>query len=144
MKIYFILLFFSFLGLGANAQKNATWTIEFNKADSFVIIKSKIGKGWHIYSQFIDPYVGPIPTSFTFNQSENFKLLEGVQEPEPIVHYDEAFGAELMYFENEVEFKQKIILTSQTTLTVEVNYMMCNDTMCLPPTSEKLTVELTK
>lgn len=140
--MYFILLIFSFIGFGANAQKYATWTIEYNKADSSVILKSKIAKGWHMYSQSIDPYVGPVPTSFSFSQNGDFKLLGGVQEPEPIVHYDEAFGAELMYFENEVEFKQKIILTSQTSLSVEVNYMMCNDTMCLPPTSEKLTIEL--
>lgn len=144
MKMNLILLFCSFVAFGANAQKNANWAIEYNKADSSVIIKSKIAKGWHIYSQNIDPLAGPIPTSFMFFLVGDVNLLGGVLEPEPIVHYDEAFGAELMYFENEVEFKQKIVLTSQASLSVEVNYMMCNDNMCLPPTSEKLTIELLK
>lgn len=142
MKMYLILLFCSFVAYGANAQKNANWSIEYNKTDTSVIVKSKIAKGWHIYSQHIDPLAGPIPTSFMFFLVGDVTLIGGVQEPEPMVHYDEAFGAELMYFENEVEFKQKIILTSQASLSVEVNYMMCNDSMCLPPTSEKLTIEL--
>ncbi len=140
--MYLILLFSSFIALGAKAQKNATWVIEYNKADSSVIIKSKIAKGWHIYSQHIDPLAGPIPTSFLFVLIGDVQRVGGVLEPEPIVHYDEAFGAELMYFEDEVEFKQKIILTSQASLSVEVSYMMCNDTMCLPPTNEKLTIDL--
>ncbi len=142
MRMSIIFIFCSLFALKSNAQKNATWSIQYSEADSSVIIKTKIARGWHIYSQHIDPLAGPVPTSFLFVLIGDVQRVGGVLEPEPIVHFDEAFGAELMYFENEVEFKQKIILTSQASLSVEANYMMCNDTMCLPPTSEKLTIEL--
>ena len=128
--------------LNSTAQNKAVWSIEFDASESSVIIKSAISNGWHIYSQHIDPAAGPVPTSFSLSTTGGLKLNGPVEEPEPIVHFDEAFGAELMYFEKEVDFKQKIILTSQASLDVVVSYMMCNDTMCLPPTEEKLTIEL--
>jgi thiol:disulfide interchange protein DsbD len=138
-----LIVCFSLLSLiQTNAQTNAVWSIEFNALDSSVRINSKISKGWHIYSQHIDPYAGPVPTSFSFSTTDGVKLVGPVEEPEAIVHFDEAFGADLMYFENEVNFKQKIILSSQANLNVVVSYMMCNDTMCLPPTDQKLTIEL--
>jgi hypothetical protein len=142
MKRFFTLFFGLCCLLNATAQKNADWSIAFSQNDSMVIVKSTISKGWHIYSQHIDPIAGPVPTSFSFVTKGGVKLIGSVEEPEPIVHFDEAFGTDLMYFEKEVEFKQKIILTSQASLDVVVSYMMCNDTMCLPPTEEKLTVEL--
>ncbi len=139
----FLLILFSNLFLGiVFSQQHATWSIQYNKADSAITIDVQIARGWHIYSQHIDPMAGPIPTSFLFMLVGDVELNGDVIEPQPIVHFDEAFGSELMYFENEVEFKQKIILTSQANLSVDVNYMMCNDTMCLPPTNEKLTIAL--
>ncbi len=107
-----------------------------------ITLDVQISRGWHIYSQHIEPMAGPIPTSFLFQNVGDIELVGDIEEPQPTVHYDEAFGADLMYFENEVEFKQKIILISQASLYYDVNYMMCNDTMCLPPTNEKLTIAL--
>lgn len=142
MKQFLILFIGLSFVLNSTAQNKAVWSIEFGEFDTTIVIKAAISSGWHVYSQHIDPAAGPVPTSFSFTPNGGVKLNGSVVEPEPIVHFDEAFGTDLMYFEKEVDFKQKIILTSQASLDVVVSYMMCNDTMCLPPTEEKLTIEL--
>ena len=101
-----------------------------------LVIKATIEPKWHLYSQILDEG-GPIATAFTFNESDNYLLIgtptedEGHSAPEP------AFDNMMVkYFENEATFKQRIKVNSTSSLKIEgeVEYMVCDDSQCLPPT----------
>ena len=98
---------------------------------------ASIAEGWHLYSQFISNDIGPIPTSFNFTENEFVSISGKVSEPKAIQEYDENFEATLDFFKEKVTFTQKA-LAKQTT----VEYMVCNETMCLPPIDQKFTVEI--
>jgi hypothetical protein len=52
--------------------------------EATLILTAKIDKGWHLYSQDIPPN-GPLPTTFTFEKSQNYKPIGKVTESKPIV-----------------------------------------------------------
>ncbi|MFA6949674.1 MAG: cytochrome c biogenesis protein CcdA [Lentimicrobiaceae bacterium] len=99
-----------------------------------LIFKAKIDKTWHLYSQNIKPD-GPVPTSFTFEKSKNYKLTGKVIEPKAIEENDPNFGMVLKYFANEAVFTQKIKVLSPTDFKIKgfVEFMCCDDKQCLPP-----------
>ena len=97
--------------------------------------KATIDKGWHLYSQFIDDG-GPIPTSFHLNASSDYKLIGTVEENGEVEKaYDPNFEMELKWFSHEVVFTQKIKILTELPFTVTgyLEFMCCNDEMCLPP-----------
>ena len=117
-------------------QDPVKWSFEIeavdeNKVD--LIIRADIDEGWHLYSQ--DAGDGPVPTSFTFFENENFKTKGKVKEGTPHEEYDQNFESILRYFDTEAIFTQRIkLLTEESTLLKgELQFMVCNDAMCLPP-----------
>ncbi|MEO8793863.1 MAG: cytochrome c biogenesis protein CcdA [Daejeonella sp.] len=105
-----------------------------NDKEAELILIAKIDKGWHVYSQFIEEG-GPVPTSFTFKPSPDYKLVGKVSEsPKPITAMDKTFDMKIAYHENLVTFKQKIRLNKpKTSVSGSLEYMVCNDERCLPP-----------
>ncbi|MFH1296544.1 MAG: thioredoxin family protein [Bacteroidota bacterium] len=103
--------------------------------EATLLLIANTDKGWHLYSQYI-PAGGPLPTVFTFNPSDNYKLVEKVTEPEGVEEYDPNFEMNLKFFDGTIVFKQKIkILTSKAfTITGELEFMCCDEKRCLPPT----------
>lgn len=135
----FTVLLFSKLSV---AQDRVTWTFSYNKESGHFEAKAEIAEGWHLYSQHIDNELGPVPTSFTFEENADLKLVGKVREPESIKEYDENFEGELNFFKEEVVFTQKIKASKSTELKGSVMFMVCNDTMCLPPTDKEFTVRI--
>jgi thiol:disulfide interchange protein DsbD len=100
-----------------------------------LIFEASIEKGWHLYAAHLpNPYEGPLPTEFVFNASSDFQLQGTVIEPVGITEMDEAFGIEVKYFKQSTVFKQPILRINQTPFTCvgTINYMVCNDQMCIP------------
>lgn len=97
-------------------------------------LKATIEEHWHLYSQFIDEG-GPVPTSFVFNASEQYELVDAVVEPKAVEEFNDLFGMTLRYFDTEAVFTQKIKLLSDKpfTLTGMLEFMSCDDKQCLPP-----------
>lgn len=93
---------------------------------------AKIDEHWHLYSQDIP--MTPPATTFTFDQSEGFKLVGELLE-ESAIHeeYDPNFEMVLKYFSNEAVFKQRVKIDKGAVVTGVLNYMCCDDTKCLPP-----------
>lgn len=108
-----------------------------------VIFKAQIEAGWHIYSQNLKGE-GPIPTTFLFAEDSKYERIGEVTEGEAIVHYDNAFGIELNYFEKEAIFTQKVKVLGKEPVAVkgELEFMVCNDGMCLPPTQVEFDINL--
>ena len=51
-------------------------------------MKATIDEGWHLYSQYINNKIGPVPTAFVFTPTEKVKLIGKTEEPTPIKEYD--------------------------------------------------------
>lgn len=104
------------------------------KANEYeVLLTANIDKGWHLYTQFLSPDEGPIPTKFTFTPNAAISFQGKVREPKAHKEFDPNFGIELAWFEGNVTFKQTIKISGSTTLKGEVEFMVCDNEKCLPP-----------
>lgn len=130
------LLFFSAVGAFAQLENPVTWSYaakKISKTEAVVYLKATIDEGWHIYSQNIKPG-GPNKTSFSFTPSKEYTLVGKTSEPKPITKFEKVFKMDVSYFEDEVVFQQKVKLAKgQTAVKGKVEFMVCNDKQCLPP-----------
>ena len=108
-----------------------------------VIFKADIEAGWHVYSQNIADG-GPIPTAFYFAEATDYERVGEVTESEAIVLQDPVFDMELRFFEKEAIFTQKVKVLGKEPVAVkgELEYMVCNDGQCLPPTVVEFDINL--
>ncbi len=95
-------------------------------------------KGWHIYSHYIKEG-GPIPTSLHIDESakEKYELIGKLKEIGKVTSiHDNIFGMDVKYYEKKVTFQQEIKIKSVEDFTLKgyIEYMLCNDGNCLPPT----------
>ncbi len=140
MKKVFVFLFSISIFFTANAQKlnPVKWTFEaVKKADKQydITFTATIDAPWHIYSQFVKK--GPVPTAVQIKKNPLVQLKGSVKEIGSLEKkFDKNFGAEIAYFSKKVQFVQSVTLkvASKTKLTGEIEYMVCNDERCLPPT----------
>ena len=137
-KIILILLLT--LGFTSYAQvfEPVKWTTSVEKVSETeynLVAKASIDRGWHLYSQNV-PEDGPIPTSFSFEENEGYSLIGNVEEEEGHTIDDPVFNMVIKFFEDSATFKQKIKITSTelTAIIGEVEFMVCDDSKCLPPT----------
>jgi len=136
-KHIFILLAFISFNLISQIEDPVDWTFFVEKIqdnDYNLVIEAKIEKGWNVYSQHVDPD-GPIPTTFSFKDSPDYKLIDSVQESNTITKFDPVFQMNLASFQKEATFTQKVKILSDTISSImgELEFMACNSTMCLPP-----------
>ncbi len=110
-----------------------------------LVIHATVEEGWHLYSQNV-PEDGPIPTSFSFEINDNYTLIGLTSEEEGHTVFDSVFEMDIKYFENNATFKQRIKTTSENTLKIvgEVEFMVCDDTSCLPPTFIDLNFQISR
>ena len=76
-----------------------------------IVFIGKIDKGWHVYSTNLGD-AGPTEAAIRFNKKDGVEPV-GVLKPvgKEISQFDEMFGAKLRYFENSVQFVQKVKFT---------------------------------
>ena len=109
-----------------------------------LLLTAEMEEGWHLYSQKLPEGDGPIPTSFRFNEQEGMELQgEIVAEGELISEYDPNFMMDLDYYKDKVVFKQKIkVDPNVAVIRGDLEYMTCNDKMCLPPELVEFSIDL--
>ena len=96
---------------------------------------ASVEEGWHVYSQLLDPFDGPIPTSFTI-ETEGVTTADSVAaECEPHLEYDPNFMMDLLYFEKDVHWVHTLSFPGAIPSTVKgyVTFMVCDESKCLPP-----------
>jgi thiol:disulfide interchange protein DsbD len=142
MRIF--LLFFLLFAGSLSAQDVVQWSASYSKESSEVIIKAKIKKEWHLYSQYVSPNAGPIPTTIKFTKNKNVKIKGKVSEENVHAMYDENFMAHISVFDDYANFKQKVKVKKNTELEISITYMVCDKTKCLPPKEEKITIKIEK
>jgi len=110
------------------------------KGTPTIQITAKLQAGWHIFSQY-QSSAGPTATSIQFVSSASYQLLEKTTEPVSITYYEKLFKTDVKYFENEVQFQQKIRWTKKPTpIKAKIEFMACRDKECLPPDEIELTI----
>ena len=134
MKALLIVLSICFCSINNYSQTPVSWKIEQSQLKSSVIFTATIDSSWHLYAVNVpNPDQGPLPTEFNFSKSDNYTLIGEVQEENPISVFDYNFGVQVSYFEKKARFEQAIKLLSENVeLTVDIAYMVCNESMCIP------------
>jgi thiol:disulfide interchange protein DsbD len=137
-------LFFAFINIvTAQILNPIKWETSIEKVSDTefdLVTTATIDKGWHLYSQSI-PEDGPVPTTFSFaNTENNFRLVDKPVEDKGHEEFDKVFDMKIKYFENKATFKQRIELLTDKKINIAatVEFMVCDDTQCLPPTEEDL------
>ena len=139
-----LLILFSFY-IRAQEQNPITWTANYkaiNSSEGIIVITANIEKNWHMFSQKPTD-AGTIPTSFNFENSKQFQLIGNTEEIGAKEEFIKEFDATLFLFSSKAEFSQKVKLLSTTGFNIKfkVEYMCCNDKMCLPPKTIELSIK---
>ncbi len=122
------------------------WTASIEKISDTqynLVSKATIDPGWHLYSQNV-PEDGPIPTTFTFDDANGaFKFVGNTGEEAGRVVNDPVFQMRIKFFEKSAVFVQRVeLLGDVKTVNGTVEFMVCDDSRCLPPTEVELEFHL--
>jgi thiol:disulfide interchange protein DsbD len=139
---HLFLLFFTVISAAALAQsgsaKQVTWTPSAKKLSEGVYevkLTADIKGDYHMYAQAAG-IEGPVPTAFKFTPNPLVTLNGKVKEVGKMVKkYESAWEGNVNYYEKKVEFVQQIKLKGKvkTNLAGKVEFMVCNESQCLPP-----------
>jgi len=143
--VFAILLFPAF----AFGQNPVAWSLEseakgktFKPEDKFQAkLKAKIEGEWHLYA-VEQPEGGPSPTKITVAENLPFQLDGKTVSPNPITKFDPNFNIDTKFFAKEAEFNLPLKANAEAKgddLAINVKYQVCDDTLCLPPKTVKVT-----
>jgi thiol:disulfide interchange protein DsbD len=109
-----------------------------------VKLSAKISSGWHMYS-ITQPSGGPTTTVISVPAKQPFRLGGSITAPAPQTAYDANFDMNTETYEEGAEFIVPISVdssapTGKQELAVDVRFQVCNDTRCMPATTEHLAV----
>lgn len=146
-------MFFAFIlivGLQLNAQihdpvKWSTSVAKISDTEFDVIATANIDGDWHLYSQNV-PEGGPIATTFTFKGSKDYLKKGNTKEEKGHEVNDPIFEMVIKYFDKKATFKQRIKIKNPNAFNVNaiVEFMVCNETQCLPPKEVNLVFQIPK
>eukprot|EP01136_Pigoraptor_vietnamica_P007493 Opistho-1_new@41733 len=131
----------------AQRQNPVSWNYEAIKktADTYeIVLTATVEEPWHIYSQNTGKG-GPIPTAVMFKPNplvtKNGKVKE-LGKLEKV--FDKNFNTDVLYFSDKVKFVQLVKVKGgiKTNLSGTVEYMVCDDSQCLPPVKKSFELKL--
>ncbi|MBO3099433.1 protein-disulfide reductase DsbD family protein [Gelidibacter pelagius] len=146
--LYFLLVSMTLTAVKAQVLDPVKWSTSVEKISDTeydLISKATIDRGWHLYSQDV-PEDGPIPTTFTYDTGADAELMGNTTEEEGRTVNDPVFNMRIKYFDDSAEFRQRInILNKELSIVKgEVEFMVCDDMRCLPPSYIDLDFDLSK
>jgi hypothetical protein len=147
-QLYLLLLLLSTTYfVSAQSSKQVQWVYAAKKiADKTyeVHMTATIGDNYHLYAQ--DAGVeGPLPTSFKFTGNPLAVTDGKVKEAGKVVKkFESAWNGSVNYYEKTVDFIQVVKLKGniKTNLAGSVEFMVCNDNRCLPPSTVEFKVNI--
>jgi len=149
MKANLLFLFFVLTGLVSMAQseKAVKWSYAVKKlADKTyeVSMIANISGDYHMYAQNVG-VDGPAPTIFTFTKNPLTILDGNVREVGKVVKkFESVWGGNVNYYEKNVNFVQVVKLKAnvKTNLSGKVEFMVCDEKQCLPPSTVDIKVNI--
>ncbi|MBO7479689.1 MAG: thioredoxin family protein [Bacteroidales bacterium] len=142
MKKTILLLCCLFLGCISLAGQSVVWSATSSEVKDglySIEVTAVIPSGWHIYD--LEDYEGgPNPTTLTFTLPKGAEFAgEMTVSKEPVKYHDEIFGMEIGYWDGVVTFTRQVAYKGKAVRgTIDLEWMMCNDTSCSPPQDEQL------
>lgn len=131
----------------AQEQQNVTWKSEvkaLGEGNYRIVLTANIPARFHMYD--LGPYsdMGPNATVITVTPESGAKLTGKVQQlTKPHRFVDDVYQMEIGTFEGKAQFAQDVQLTApKAVVKANVEWMICDDTSCLPLTDEDLTVTI--
>ncbi len=111
-----------------------------------VHLDGAIQDGWKMYAMDSPPPSRGVQVSID-STGEALKTARSVQQADPKRGYDPNFDKEVTYFEGTAALQIPLSVASSAEagthrLKGTVTYMVCNATMCLPPTPESFTAKV--
>lgn len=136
-------------GLVAFAQRQnpVSWDFEAKKKSAGVyeiILTANVEHPWHIYSQNTGKG-GPVPTSIVFKPNPLVSKQGSAKEVGKLEKvFDKNFNTNVLYFSDKVQFVQTVKVKGniKTNLSGTVEYMVCDDSQCLPPAKKTFDLKL--
>ncbi len=131
----------------AQRQNPVSWNYEAIKksADTYeIVLTATVEEPWHIYSQNTGKG-GPIPTAVVFKPNplvtKNGKVKE-LGKLEKV--FDKNFNTDVLYFSDKVKFVQLVKVKGgiKTNLSGTIEYMVCDESQCLPPVKKSFDLKL--
>ncbi|RBL92701.1 protein-disulfide reductase DsbD domain-containing protein [Chitinophaga flava] len=130
----------------AQIENPVKWSFTSKKVNATtyeVHATATIENGWHLYAQ--EAGEGPVPTSFKFTKNPLAATTGKVTEVGKLhKSFDKNFNSELKYYENTVNFVQKVTVKGKAATKVKgsVEFMVCDDHQCLPPKEVEFAVSV--
>ncbi len=108
------------------------WTQKIEKISDTeynLVFKGTIDKDWHMYSQFT-PDGGSLPLEVLYDEAKgNYEAVGKAKESPYKKHFNDIFGVDEYYFENQVKIQQriKVINPKLTQVVIKLNYQACKE-----------------
>ena len=140
---FLVLSFSFFVAFAQFMMKPVKVTSSFkvnSDTEAVITFAATIKNGWHMYST--EKVNGPTPTTIHVEKISGAKLDGDLTHVgTPVKKYEEMFGTDVYYFENNATFTQKVkLLGGKYEIEGYLEYGACDDRNCIPPTSEEFNV----
>lgn len=144
-KSFLFLFLLSFLGLQplfAQLKKDPVWKMVSNKTEAKIgdeveiILTSVIEKDWYMYSNDMDPNIGPTVAEFTWAADKSYQLVGKTKPIGSHKHYEEVWPGTVSTMKGTAKFIQKIkLLSDKPKVKVKIYFQECSEVtgMCMPP-----------
>lgn len=106
------------------------------------MVQVSIEPGWHLYA-LDQPAGGPVPTTIDVLENSKFKLAGEIVSPKPIQQFDPNFKIDTKFFKDDAEFTvplEALEAVDIGAVALKIRFQLCNDSVCLPPKTIKLTM----
>ncbi|WP_017733384.1 protein-disulfide reductase DsbD family protein [Nafulsella turpanensis] len=122
-------------GLPGAAQvlKPADWTYYTSQEEVEIgqeielFFDAELDKSWFMYASDIDPGLGPVPASFSFEPHESYELLGKIESVQPTQKYDPLWEGDVRFFEGQALFRQRIrVLAENPQIQGTHRYQLCS------------------
>jgi thiol:disulfide interchange protein len=154
IKIFLVLVA---LSVAAIAQNPTKWILEseakgksIKSGDTVtVLLKAEVEGDWHLYS-LEQPKGGPIATTIKVAEGGQFEIAGKIGEtPAPKMEPDPNFiidgkPLETRFFTKAAQFSVPLKALADVagdSIALDVRFQLCNDTVCLPPRTKRVTFE---
>lgn len=144
--LLFAIVFIGISDLAFAQPAKVSWTTTAKKIAGGkyeIHFTAEVPRGYHIYSQFTGE--GPVATSFSFNKNALLSIDGKVQEKGKLISIDDAvWNNKQKFYSGTVDFVQIVQQKTKvkTNVSGNIEYMICDEKKCLPPTTQEFNVAL--
>jgi hypothetical protein len=135
------------LSAAAQIQDPVDWSYSVKKvsADTYTFTAiANIEGDWHIYSQTTGKG-GPVPTKINFNKNPLVTIVGATKEIGKVKQvYDALFKTNVRFIGETATYTQTVKVRGgvKTNISGSVEYMVCDDRQCLPPSKKTFDLKL--